>query len=359
MGSERNRGGRVEVRISLLRYLCVIQYVKNVDIEILKKVVPTVNNFSDLSLKFGYTPSTRTRSFLKKIILDNFLDISHFDTYAKIKAKRKHPLIKKECPVCKIEFNTLSSGDKREKTYCSRKCCNSLELGNRHSKETNNKTSNTLKLKHSFINKTIVKKTIDCSRKKKCIDDLTKIKLVKPIKYITCKQCGISFKLKNRQNQIFCTQSCASKALWNKESYRNKIISNIKEKVKNGTHKGWTTRNILSYPERFFIKVLDSNGFKGKYKVNFPVTKKSLGIECSACYFLDFYFEDIKFNLEVDGKQHKMEERIKSDMFRDETLKNNGIQVYRIEWKNITKNKEYIRNEIKKLLDILNNLTHP
>ena len=31
------------------------------------------------------------------------------------------------------------------------------------------------------------------------------------------------------------------------------------EKVKNGTHKGWQSRNITSYPEKFFISVLKNN----------------------------------------------------------------------------------------------------
>ena len=44
-------------------------------------------------------------------------------------------------------------------------------------------------------------------------------------------------------------------------------------------------------------------------------------------YFLDFYIEinNRKIDLEIDGKQHKYEDRIESDKVRDEFILNNNI----------------------------------
>ena len=43
----------------------------------------------------------------------------------------------------------------------------------------------------------------------------------------------------------------------------------MKERIKNGLHKGWQSRNIISYPEKFFIEVLKNNGLEKEYKFNF------------------------------------------------------------------------------------------
>lgn len=290
-------------------------------IDELKEKVLESTDFSCLCIKLGFIPSTNTKNRLKRLIQENCISILHFDRYSKNKSRRIHKIIDKTCPVCLSNFSTLNSNDKREKEYCSYKCSNSLHLGERHSKQTHQK--------------------ISLSKK-----DLT-------IKKRICKQCNSEFILKNRLNQTFCTQSCAAKAMWKSDLSRKKIISSLKERIKNGLHKGWATRNILSYPERFFKKVLDRNGLYGKYKINFPITKKSLGINSISCYFLDFYFEDWKIDLEIDGQQHKREDRANSDKIRDEILSKNGIKVYRIEWKHIGNNKEYFKYEISKLLDFL------
>ena len=110
----------------------------------------------------------------------------------------------------------------------------------------------------------------------------------------------------------------------------SKISDKIREHVKNGTHKGWVSRNIISYPEKFFMKVLENN--KIEYKHNFPIKKTNLGSKNQNCYFLDFLLEN-KFDLEIDGDQHKY--RQQSDLVRDELLIKNGYFVYRIKWNEI------------------------
>ena len=61
-----------------------------------------------------------------------------------------------------------------------------------------------------------------------------------------------------------------------------------------------------------------------------------------------------KIDLEIDGKQHKLEDRKKHDRIRDERLIKIGWKVYRIEWKDLRKNKEYIKEEINKFLEWYN-----
>jgi len=153
---------------------------------------------------------------------------------------------------------------------------------------------------------------------------------------IKCPECGKP--LTNEQkmrNRTYCSNSCRSKNI--SDDTRKKISDAIKERIKNGLHKGWSSRNIESYPETFFKKVLENNNIK--YEFNKSVTKESLGLGGGYSYFLDFYIEDKNIDLEIDGAQHKFEERIESDEIRDNALINSGFIVYRIEWKNISTQK--------------------
>ena len=115
---------------------------------------------------------------------------------------------------------------------------------------------------------------------------------------------------------------------------REKVSQKVNLAIQEGRHKGWHTRPIESYPEKFWKKVLENNGIT--YDFNFPIAKSSLGLEHeSAAYFLDFALTG-KIDLEIDGKQHKYPERILKDKERDELLTKNGWTVYRIEWNEIS-----------------------
>ena len=95
---------------------------------------------------------------------------------------------------------------------------------------------------------------------------------------------------------------------------------------KNGSHKPWQSRNITSYPENFWIRVLENNNIK--FTREYFLNKK---------YFLDFYIEvnGRKIDLEIDGKQHKRKDHIKHDKIRDEYVTSLGIEVYRVPWNSI------------------------
>ena len=131
---------------------------------------------------------------------------------------------------------------------------------------------------------------------------------------------------------------------------RKKISEAIKNKISKGEFCGWKSRNIESYPEKFWKQVLKNNNIK--YKFNFPISKKKLGLNQMSSYFLDFALNH-KIDLEIDGKQHKYKERIKSDIERDKVLINNGWKIYRIEWNeiNTSEGKRLMKNKINNFLN--------
>ena len=151
-----------------------------------------------------------------------------------------------------------------------------------------------------------------------------------------CLDCHT--KLERRNSTGYC-QICCRKHRQTSDSQREKLRKIQLEKVKNGTHKGWTTRNIKSYAERFFETVLNNN--KIKYNREKKVGK----------YFLDFVIGNI--DLEIDGKQHKYKDRKESDTIRDEFLRKQGYFVYRIAWNEIKTNegKQIMKDKIELFLD--------
>jgi len=206
------------------------------------------------------------------------------------------------------------------------------------------------------------------NNRKRLLSDTTKLKIsnsvknncfknkkISPIIQIKriCIICNIEFIVPKVNNNKLSKSKCCSNDCHIKLRIKNgKIIVN--ERIANGTHKGWKTRNIVSYPELFFIEVLNNNNIK--FKHNHPINKRDLGLKNMCNYFLDFFIENKKIDLEIDGQQH--DRRKKYDEYRDEILIKNGYVVYRIKWKNInTKNgNEYIKNEIDKFLEFYNKI---
>lgn len=303
-------------------------------------------DWSDLCKNLGRTRSTHVIKRIKKFLAKFKINTDHFDSYAKLRAKRINPIQTLTCLVCSITFITDCPGRK----YCSTKCCNSLAyLGNRRSQNWKDKISTSLVnyyLNHPNSNKR--------SSKKQIIGSDAQTGRLKKLTNQFCAFCKKQLTWKQRFNQ-FCCQSCSTKSNWQNPNYRQRILEKINKHINLGKHKGWQTRNKLSYPEKFFKKVLELNGYKNKFKINFPISKRSLGFDDNSNYFLDFYFPEICFDLEIDGKQHCRPERKLSDKIRDKYLMTNGIQPYRIKWVSINSKagKDYIRKEIIILLNIL------
>jgi hypothetical protein len=240
--------------------------------------------------------------------------------------KEKYYLSPKICLNCNkfIEYN------KRRNKFCSNNC--SATFNNKNRIVSNEQKENT-SLSLTSINKGGIK-------------ILTEYKRI-------CLFCENEFIVNRLDNDRLSKSKYCSDECSNKNMKINVSVSQL-DRVKKGIHKGWQSRKILSYPEEFFIKVLDNNNLK--YETNFMIKKSDLGFNDTGNYFLDFYFADKNIDLEIDGKQHNYEDRQESDIIRDESLDKKGINVYRIKWKNINnlEGKSYIENEIKRFLNFYN-----
>lgn len=153
-----------------------------------------------------------------------------------------------------------------------------------------------------------------------------------------CSVCGKIYHTYLANNGDLTDYSACSKECL-KIKMKTAVSNKVQERIKTGIHKGWQSRNITSYPERFWKQVLDNNNIP--YKFNYHFDK----------YFLDFYIEidNRKIDLEIDGKQHKYNERLESDRIRDEFVKSQNIEVYRIDWNEI--NSDYGKTMMKEKID--------
>lgn len=290
--------------------------------EEIEKIIKESFSINELCIKlYGYSNGSSIKKVLK--LIENF-DTSHF---SRGKNREKYKRIEKNCPICNSIFIT-SIGSRDEKTTCSQKCAN-------HYFQHGQNNPNFDREKYEEKYEKIIISLKNTSRSSKH----------KEPKF--CKTCGIDITYKPK-SRIFCSNECRGKHPRSKETIE-KIKKSVKLRIENGLHKGWTSRNIISYPEKFFRKVLENNQIE--FEINKPIKKRDLGIDCDSNYFLDFYIKNGKIDLEIDGKQHKY--RKEHDDKRDKSLIDNGYNVYRINWKGInTKNgQKYIENEINKFLE--------
>lgn len=128
---------------------------------------------------------------------------------------------------------------------------------------------------------------------------------------------------------------------------RQKLSLSMKRSIQEGKHKGWYGRKD-SYPERFWMSVLDSNNIP--YIREYKVTKSELGLKEPGCYFLDFYLLDKKIDIEIDGSQHLTEEQKSHDAKRTSELESKGYIVYRINWRNPKANSELVKSDIDEFI---------
>jgi len=127
------------------------------------------------------------------------------------------------------------------------------------------------------------------------------------------------------------------------EKTKQKIREKRLEFMKNHPEKtAWRKKNI-SYPEKLFINYLKNNNWHKKYRIE---REKSF-----FPYFADFSFINEKVVVEVDGSQHLLEKRKKSDERKDKLINSLGWKVIRITASeimyNIDKSFEKIEHELK------------
>lgn len=218
-----------------------------------------------------------------------------------------------------------------EKFRSGRFCCISCANSHKHSEETKQKISKGIKV---FIK--------NKNRTETCLYDIPSVRY--------CLNCGNKISKNNKTG--YCI-NCYRNSPIMKDIVKIAGKKSIETRRKNGTISGWQSRNITSYPENFWINVLDSNkiSYIREFKVNH--TKYSN-------YFLDFYIEKngYKIDLEIDGKQHGYIERVELDKIRDEYLTSLGYIVYRIRWNGINSEdgKLKMQEKIKKFIDYYNSL---
>jgi very-short-patch-repair endonuclease len=193
--------------------------------------------------------------------------------------------------------------------------------------------------------------------KRKIGDSINRYNVNNPNKQkaISCVMCGSEFYPK-RSNSGRLSKSTTCSKLCSHELRSNKSKIQMKKRIADGKHKGWISRNVISYPEKFFIEVLKNNNIK--YIHNYPVKQSDLGLESTYNYFLDFYIENKNIDLEIDGQQH--DRRKNDDMTRDAALISCDYNVYRIKWRNINtvNGKENMKKEIEKFLDYYNSINY-
>lgn len=140
-----------------------------------------------------------------------------------------------------------------------------------------------------------------------------------------CCVCGNTFQpLLTKSGRLSKSKTCSEECF--KTLISDKSKKTQKFLIENGKHKGWQSRNIISYAELFWMNVLNNNNIQ--YIHNHKVDK----------YFLDFHvtINNVDIDLEIDGKQHyTISERSESDRKRDTCIKNRGFIIYRIPWNSI------------------------
>lgn len=276
----------------------------------------------------GYSDSTNIRKMLRREMTALGVSFAHFDSKIHLQDRRAYQIVEKYCPKCGAKFMNESGGS-ASKVFCSTKCANS-------SLSPEEKRDRSLKRKLTLSAKSPEERA-ESSAKRLASRMATAPAIVK-------RACAICDEPTSKNANIYCSIKCANEA--------------TKRRVSSGLHRGWASREKLSYPEKFFKKVLELNGLDGEFELNAPVAKRSLGIDCATNYFLDFYFPALKLDLEIDGKQHKEADRLAHDKVRDAALKKAGFHVYRIPWVGINRatGKAKIKAEIESLLLYIHNL---
>ena len=248
-----------------------------------------------------------------------------------------------KCEKCGKEFSQSTTqykiDNKKCKRFCSRACANS----HTRSEESKAKTSDSLNRMHE--NRGTSRQSDNPEHRKNCstgwINGLNN--RTKEIKQHICKFCGKEVFAKYIHD-VYCYKCAEKNGLRNLQLYniegkripsKKRIESSraVQQRlIAEGKHKGWQSRNLVSYPEQFWKKVLENNNIK--YSFNHVVKKRDIGLNDASNYFLDFLIDN-QIDLEIDGKQHKYPDRIESDKLRDTLLTEAGYIVYRIPWNEI------------------------
>lgn len=239
---------------------------------------------------------------------------------AKIKRDSELAIWLSSAPTCErcgqVMHEKFGSG-----RFCSAACSQARE----HSKETKQKIRESLN--QTLLSK---QKAPVCSKK-------------------SCKVCNKPIKSYNKTGLCRYCLDHTDEGFKVKQELGKKGYTTAQE---HGTHKGWQSRKITSYAEKFWKQVLDNN--------NISYEREFLIVCNSTHYFLDFRLErnGKLVDLEIDGKQHTYTDRAEADVIRDNNLQSLGYIIYRIPWNEINSDtgNALMKSKIDDFLDFYNSL---
>ena len=174
---------------------------------------------------------------------------------------------------------------------------------------------------------------------------------IKALKKHNCQFCNKEFEngVKLGGHTVYCKLNPKYNDTIKKitlSSIGREVTNETREKVSKGMKKAhiegraWNIgksrwNNEPSYPEKFFMKVIENEFNDKKYQREFNV-----GI-----YSIDFAWIDKKIAIEIDGQQHERFEEYKlRDERKDQFLIESGWKVLRLKWKDFYNDpKIYIR----------------
>jgi len=166
-----------------------------------------------------------------------------------------------------------------------------------------------------------------------------------------CKFCGKNFK--SGPSLGAHTVSCKSNPNYfelldkRNSSKKGRALSDshkiaISESMKSAHNEGraWNIgrsrwNNTPSYPEEFFMQVIENEFSDKKYTREYAI----------GVYSIDFAWVHKKIAIEIDGDQHqRFQEYLERDQRKDSYLISNGWKILRIPWKDLYNSpKEYIK----------------
>ena len=252
--------------------------------------------------------------------------------------EEKRVLPERKCKVCGKLFSydwrkDPSIRKNRPLEFCSRSCANKRER-NESVKEKIKKSNKEFYIKNPEARERSRQTAILANEKK-----YEKYFKLHPINY--CKICGKEISWRSKTG--FC-KNCLNHSVEGKL-----ILSNTSKRLMNeGKIKPWMSQADVSYPENFWMTVLNNNSILYQFQVKeYP-------------YRLDFLIEksNKRLDLEIDGGQHQNPENREHDIERDQLLSERGFIVYRVPWNEINSKKGSLlmKEKIDKFLSMYNNL---
>src|ERR1035437_2169816 len=181
---------------------------RDFSLEELQKIISESIDKVEFAKKLGFHYSNgQIYKKIDDLISQYNLSEDHFDSSAKVKARRKYPIIKKNCPICNTEFKT-SIGNSEERVTCSYSCSNKYFASIRHTDLSKDKVSKSLKTYYGTS------------------DRASQI----------CCFCNAPFH--NRNIVKYCSKKCRLED----PELRKRLSDLVMARIANGTHKGWATR---------------------------------------------------------------------------------------------------------------------